>query len=432
MKADSTVRRKPTLIAKSAMRAGHPILVAKRAVKVGHSVVPARSMLVAGVMSGTSADGIDVALVRIAAGAEAGLPRLKLLGHVSFPYPAKVREAVLAAMDAGSIATEELARLHWRLGELYGDAVHESQDRLGMRAALVGVHGQTVFHQGAAAKYLGRPLRCTWQIGESSAVAERTGLPVVSDFRTADMAAGGQGAPLVPMLDRVLYRHAKRNRILQNLGGIANLTALPAGSDAVLAFDSGPANVVIDGCMQRLFGKKFDRNGAVAARGRVLQPVVDRALRLAYFAAPAPKSCGREEFGGAYVDRFVADCRRIGGSDADTVATATALTAQSLLLAYRTLVWPFLGQRAPLAEATEYFVAGGGARNATLLRMLELGFEPMGVRVRMSDAMGMPAQAKEAVAFALLAWLRWHGLPGNVPAATGASREVLLGKITLP
>lgn len=392
----------------------------------------AKVMIVAGVMSGTSADGVDVALVQITPTADAGRPRLKLLAHSAFPYRPKLRLAVLAAMDAQSIATADLARLHWRLGEVYGEAVQTSQDRAGVRATLVGVHGQTIFHQGAPAKYLGQPMRCTWQIGESSATAERTGLPVVSDFRTADVAAGGQGAPLVPMLDTVLYLHPRRNRILQNLGGIANITALPANSQNLLAFDSGPANVVIDGCMQRLFGKTFDRNGAVAARGRILQPVLDAALRHPYFTAPAPKSCGREEFGGGYIDRFIEICRTSGGSDADVVATATALTAQSILQAYRTLVWPFLGQRAPLAETTEYIVAGGGALNRTLLRQLRHGFEAFGVSVLESETLGMPAQAKEAVAFALLAWLRWHGLPGNVPAATGAGREVLLGKITLP
>ena len=261
-------------------------------------------------------------------------------------------------------------------------------------------------------------------------MAARTGLPVVSDFRPADMAAGVQGAPLVPMLDRVLYTHASRNRILQNLGGIANMTTLPAGSDAVLAFDSGPANAVIDGAMQRIFAKRFDRNGAVAAKGRVLQSVVEEILRMPYFGLPAPKSCGREQFGGAFVDRFIAMCRQAKAQDADVIATATALTAQSILQAYRRVVWPFLGQRAPLAEATDYIVAGGGARNATLLRMLRDGLEPLGVEVGTSEATGIPVEAKEAVAFALLAWLRWHGLPGNVPSATGARRAVLLGRVT--
>jgi anhydro-N-acetylmuramic acid kinase len=393
---------------------------------------PQRTMIVAGVMSGTSADGVDVALVRVTPGKEANTPRLKLLGHAAFPYPKKLREAVLAAMDAQSISTADLARLHWRLGEFYGYAVTRAQLQIGPRAALVGMHGQTVFHQGTATKFLGEPLRCTWQIGEASEVSARTDLPVVSDFRPADMAAGGQAAPLVPMFDRVFFAHAKRNRVLQNLGGIANMTAIPAGSSDTLAFDSGPASVVIDSCMQALYGRAYDRNGATAKRGKVIREVLDAALALPYFAAPAPKSCGREEFAGKFVDRFLADCRRHSAKPEDAVATATAMTAESILHAYRTFVWPFLGQRAPLASATDYIVAGGGANNTTLMNMLRAGLEPLGVTVTTSAEHGVPPEAKEAMAFALLAWLRWHRLPGNVPSATGASRAVLLGRVTLP
>ncbi len=393
---------------------------------------PQKAMVVAGVMSGTSADGADVALVRIAPSKDARTPKMKLLGHGAFPYPKKLRYAVLAAMDAKAISTAELAQLHWRLGEFYGDALARAQAQLGVKAKLAGMHGQTVYHQGAATKFLGDRLRCTWQIGEASEVAARAGVPVVSDFRPADMVAGGQAAPLVPMFDRVFFAHAKRNRVLQNLGGIANMTAMPAGSSDLLAFDSGPASVVMDGCMQALFSKAYDRGGAVAKRGSVVGSVVKGALKLPYFSALPPKSCGREEFGGAYVARFIAACRKAGANDADVVATATTLTAESILAAYRAFVWPFLGQRAPLAEATDYIAAGGGAKNATLMALVRAGLEPLGVTISTTEAFGVPAEAKEAMAFALLAWLRWHGLPGNVPAATGASREVLLGRVTLP
>jgi anhydro-N-acetylmuramic acid kinase len=246
------------------------------------------------------------------------------------------------------------------------------------------------------------------------------------------MVAGGQAAPLVPMFDRVFFAHGKRNRVLQNLGGIANMTAMPAGSASMMAFDSGPASVVIDGCMQVLYGKAYDRGGAVARRGRAVKPVLDEALKLRYFSALPPKSCGREEFAGGYVERFIAACRKAGASDADVITTATALTAESILQAYRTFVWPFLGQRAPLADATDYIVAGGGTKNATLMGMLRAGLEPLGVAVGTTEEFGVPAEAKEAMAFALLAWLRWHKLPGNVPAATGAFRVVLLGRVTLP
>ena len=394
----------------------------------------AKAMIVAGVMSGTSADGADVALVRIkpASSAAGEKPKLKLLGHVPFPYPKKLRAAVLAAMDASSISTAELARLHWRLGQFYGDAIVAAQEQAGVRAALAGVHGQTVYHQGLSAKYLGEPLRCTWQVGEASEVAVRTGLPVVSDFRPADMAVGGQAAPLVSIFDRIFFGHPKRNRVLQNLGGIANMTAIPAGTDNLLAFDSGPASCVIDGCMQVLYGRAFDRGGAIAKRGKVVPGLLEAALHMPYFAAAPPKSCGREEFAGAFVARFIADCRAKGARDQDIVATATALTVESILHGYRTFVWPFLGQRAPLAGATDYIVAGGGANNITLMKLLREGLESLGVTVSVSEVFGVPTQAKEAMAFALLAWLRWNGLPGNVPSATGASRAVRLGKVTLP
>ncbi len=386
-------------------------------------------MIVAGIMSGTSADGVDVALCRIRMGADGG-PKLRLLGHAAFPYPAAVRKAVLAAMDATAISVADLSRLHWRLGALYADCVAKATEQFGLKLDLAGCHGQTIYHQAVPAKYLGAPVRATWQLGEASLIAERLRVPVVSDFRPADLAAGGQGAPLVPMLDYALFRSAKVNRVLQNLGGIANLTAIPAGGDAdsVLAFDTGPANMVVDACMMRLYGKKMDHDGRVAARGSVLQPVVDTLLGDPYFAAAPPKSCGREQFGEAYTARFVTLCRAAGAANPDIVATAIALTAASILDSYRRFVWTHLGRRAPLAP-TEFLVAGGGAQNPTLMRTLTDGLTALGVRVGTTDELDIPVQAKEAVAFALLAWLTWHRLPGNLPAATGASRPVILGKI---
>jgi anhydro-N-acetylmuramic acid kinase len=390
-------------------------------------------MVVAGVMSGTSADGVDVVICRIAPPrVEGGTPSVKLLGHAGFAYPKAVRTAVLAAMDAKAISVAEMSRLNWRLGEIYADAVAKAAEKMGVKVGLVGCHGQTIYHQGAASRYLGSDVRCTWQTGEASVIAERLRVSVVSDFRPADLAAGGQGAPLVPMLDYVMFRSAKVSRVLQNLGGIGNLTGIPAGSsvDGLMAFDTGPANMVIDACMSRLYGKGFDRGGAVARRGRVISSVVERVLGEAYFSALPPKSCGREEFGAAFTDRFVELCRRAGAADADVIATATALTAASIMDAYRRFVWGHLGQRAPLARRVEYVVAGGGAKNTVLMGMLREGLEPLGVKVRLMEELGVPAQAKEGVAFALLAWLTSFGLVGNVPAATGAGRPVVLGKVT--
>ena len=396
----------------------------------------AGAMVVAGVMSGTSADGVDVAVCRISPPLrEGGTPRVKLLGHVGFAYPKGLRAAVMDAMDAQAISVADLARLNWRLGEVYADAVAKAAEQLGVKVGLVGCHGQTIYHQGGSEKYLGKPLQCTWQMGEASVIAERLRVPVVSDFRPADMAAGGQGAPLVPMLDYGAFRSEKISRVLQNLGGIGNLTAIPAGAamDGVMAFDTGPGNMVIDGCMKRLYEREFDRNGAVARSGKVLDGVIAEVMGEPYFSALPPKSCGREQFGDAFVSRFISMCRKAGGRedrDEDVVATATALTAASILDAYLRFVWGHLGQKAPLATKIEYVVAGGGANNSTLMGMLREGLEPLGVKVRLMEELGVPAQAKEGVAFALLAWLSWFNLPGNIPAATGAKRAMVLGKIT--
>jgi anhydro-N-acetylmuramic acid kinase len=415
-----------------------------------------KSMVVAGVMSGTSADGVDVAVCQISPARDAGeTPHVKLLGHLGVAYPDSVRAAVLCAMDADAISVAELARLNWRLGEVYADAVgmacaeigvetngagpshdaHLSRDKTSAKLTLglVGCHGQTLYHQGVAEKYLGKDVRATWQIGEAAVIAERLRVPVVSDLRPADLAAGGQGAPLVPMLDYCMFRSPKISRVLQNLGGIANLTAIPAGAgvDGVMAFDTGPANMVIDGCMRRLYEREFDEDGAVARTGRVLTEVVEEVLRESYFSALPPKSCGREQFGEVFVSRFISMCRKAGGRedrDEDVVATATALTALSIVDAYRRFVAGHLELGAPSAQV-EFVVAGGGANNDVLMRMLRDGLEPLKVKVRLMEELGVPAQAKEAVAFALLAWLSWNGLSGNIPAATGASRAVVLGKI---
>ncbi len=383
-------------------------------------------MVVAGVMSGTSADGVDVAVCRIREGRD-GEPRVKVLGHAGFRYPRAVREAVLRAMAGEAVVAAEFSRLSWRLGGLYADCVEKACAGLGVRPRLVGCHGQTVSHHAVAERYLGAEVRSTWQMGEAACVAERLRVPVVSDFRPADLAAGGQGAPLVPMLDWVMFRSGRVGRVLQNLGGIGNLTALPKGCgvEGLVAFDTGPGNMVIDHCMRSLYGREFDRGGAVARRGRVVPGVVERAMEGAYISALPPKSCGREEFGAAFGSRFVTMCREAGAGDADVVATATALTAASVVEAYRRFVRPVMG-----VGVVEYAVAGGGAKNGTLLRMLREGLEPCGVRVRAMEELGVAVEAKEAVAFALLAWLTWRGRVGNVVAATGAARGVRLGKVS--
>ncbi|MGB9203680.1 MAG: anhydro-N-acetylmuramic acid kinase [Terriglobales bacterium] len=396
------------------------------------------SMIVAGVMSGTSADGINVALVRLSAGtgrASRSSPHenqplgFTLLAHEEYPFPAPVRRAILELMNAELARVADLARLNVLLGELYAEAVARTARKHRVKLDLVGCHGQTLYHQGTAARFLGRKLAVTWQTGEGAVIAARLGVPVVSDFRPADMAAGGKGAPLVPFLDYFFYRDPHVARIAQNIGGIANLTAISAGASLgqVMAFDTGPGNMVIDAVMEELYGRRYDRDGKVAASGRVLEGVIARLLRAPFFRQKPPRTAGREEFGREYVGRFLQLCR--GAGKPDVVASATALTGRSIADAVERFVVPRLGARRKLTSR-QMIVSGGGAKNPALMAMLRTEIAPLGIELHFSDEFGLPAEAKEAVAFALLAHETWHRRRSNVPAATGAKRAAILGKIS--
>ena len=393
-------------------------------------------MIVAGIMSGTSADGINVALIRIDSPknlrSRATRPRLsassnlkfKFLAQAEYRYPKAVRQAVLEAMNAKQAAVADLARLNFLLAELYADAVVATQRRFHLKAELIGCHGQTLYHQGEPAKFLGRSLAVTWQTGEGSVIAARAGVPVVSDFRPADMSAGGKGAPLVPFLDYLLYRDSRTGRIVQNIGGIANLTAIPAGASPkqVVAFDSGPGNMVIDAVTDRLFGQPYDRDGLIAATGKVLDSVVSDFLRRRFFRRKPPKTAGREEFGREFAQRFIERCGR--ASKADVITTATALTARSIADALGRFVLSGQG------KFREFVVSGGGANNPSLLAMLANELRPLNLVIRASDEFGLPSEAKEAAAFALMAYETWNHRPSNIPSATGAKRPAILGKIS--
>jgi anhydro-N-acetylmuramic acid kinase len=383
-------------------------------------------MIVAGVMSGTSADGINVALVRVTTSSRnrAGTPSLHFLAHAEYPYPKPVRRAVLTAMNSTQASVAELARLNFLLAELYAEAVLATQRRFHLKAELVGCHGQTIYHQGEPARFLGRKLAVTWQTGEGAIVAARVGVPVVSDFRPADMAAGGKGAPLVPFLDFLLYRNDRVGRIVQNIGGIANLTAIPAGASfkRVLAFDTGPGNMLIDAVTERLFSTPYDRDGRIAGSGTILDLVISDVLRGAFFRRKPPRTAGREEFGREFAQAFIRRCGRV--EKRDVVATATALTAKSIVDALRRFV--VRGTRA----YRDFIVSGGGASNPTLMAMLANQLRPLGLQIRSSDEFGLPCEAKEAAAFALLAFQTWNRKPSNVPSATGAKRPAILGKIS--
>jgi anhydro-N-acetylmuramic acid kinase len=370
-----------------------------------------------GLMSGTSLDGITAAVARFEPAG--GGFRAELLALETRPYTPAQRARLLHALTSGTAG--EYCRLSFDLGGWLADAAIAVMAEAGVArgdVVAIGSHGQTVWHE---------PPHSTWQLGEAAVIAERTGLPVVSDFRVRDVAAGGQGAPLVPIADALLFAGG-RWRALQNLGGMANVTVLPPRGaaadrlDGVRAFDTGPGVAVIDGVVRTLMEKlEYDVDGRLAAAGSPVDAVVDELLHDSYFADPPPKSTGREHFDAAYVGRLIARCRAASPActTADVVATATALTARSIGAAYER----FLPE--PIEEV---LVSGGGARNPTLVRMIEQALAPRRVTQFSDDY--FDGDAKEAVAFALLAHLHLRGEPANVPAATGARGPRVLGKLT--
>jgi anhydro-N-acetylmuramic acid kinase len=322
------------------------------------------------------------------------------------------------------VSVAEVSQLHFLLGELYAEAVARACRRFHVPLKgidLIGCHGQTVYHQPGVERFAGRRVASTFQLGEAQVLAERTGRPVVANFRPRDLAAGGQGAPLVPFVDYLLYRHPSRGRVALNLGGIANVTVIPAAARAeqVIAFDTGPGNMVIDAVVERVSRgrQRFDRNGALAARGSVMTPLLRRLLRHSYFPRRPPKSTGREEFGQAYAEKFLRAAR---GAREDKLRTATELTVESITLAFRRFILP-------RGRISEVILGGGGAHNAFLVRRLKE--ELPGLRFVRAGKLGVDEKAKEAFAFAVLAYETWHGQPSNLPSATGAQRSVVLGAI---
>jgi anhydro-N-acetylmuramic acid kinase len=377
--------------------------------------------LALGIMSGTSADGIDVALVRFAG------RKAKLEKFAAFPFPRRIREAILTLGEGRAVATQEISQLNFLLGEVFADAALAACRKFRVpasRIALIGSHGQTVFHQGARMQFCGRPIASTLQIGDPSVTAIRTGITTVGDFRPADMAAGGQGAPLVPFVDYLLYRNSRIGRVALNIGGIANITVIPPGSriEDVIAFDTGPGNMVIDALVRHFTGgrKTFDRNADIAARGTLLPGLLRSLLRDKYFAAMPPKTAGREQYGEKYVRSLLAHREARRAKAEDLVRTATILTALSILDALHR----FAKMRSNFAEL---IVSGGGADNPVLMAQIESGLA--GIRVRRSGELGVPGDAKEAFAFAVLAHETLHRRAANVPGATGAKKAVVLGKV---
>jgi anhydro-N-acetylmuramic acid kinase len=377
-------------------------------------------------MSGTSADGIDVALARIS-GAPPNL-NAKLLNHTTIKFPKPVQKEILSVAEQQPITAGALSQLNFRLGEIFADAARESCKRFRIstrKIALIGSHGQTIFHQGPPVAYLGRPTASTLQIGEPAIIAARTGITTVTDFRPADIAQRGQGAPLVPYADYLLYRHAKLGRISLNLGGIANITVLPAACkpSQVFAFDTGPANMLIDALVQHFTHnrQRYDKNAAIAQTGRPLPALLDELLRDPYLKLAPPKSTGREYYGRAHVQKILATGGRHRAKPADLIRAATIFTALSVVDALNRFVLP-------KHKIHQLIVSGGGVKNPLILAQLAAALAE--IEVLPSSKLGIPEDAKEAFAFALLAYETFHHRPSNLPSATGARGPAVLGKIS--
>lgn len=377
-------------------------------------------MRIVGLMSGTSADGIDAVLVDVRQ--VEGRTRLETLAQTTFPIPEALRGEILAACRPETGRVDQVCRLNALLGEWFARATFQVVElaRLPIEAVdLIASHGQTIYH----ATQPGQDPPSTLQIAEPAVIAERTGRTVVADFRPRDVAAGGQGAPLMSYVDYLLFADPNRSRSLQNIGGIANLTFLPAsgGPNDVIAFDSGPGNMVIDALCQSLFGVPYDRDGQIAASGRVDEALLAELLEDPYFGYPLPKTTGREQFGTQFARLLQQRGRERGIAPGDIVATATMLTARSIAQAYRRFLPP----------VDEVIVSGGGASNSTLMGWIQAEFRRLGLGpvFQRPEDLGISADAKEALGFAVLGFQTVHGRVGTLPAATGARHPVVLGAI---
>ena len=402
------------------------------------------SMLVLGMMSGTSADGIDTALVKIS-GAPPNL-EIKLLNHTSQGFPPAIRKEILRIAEQNPLTPGEFSQFHARLGHIYAETALNACRKFRLspkKIDLIGNHGQTIFHQGprgssssGAAPFdfrgagfgpLSSKIPSTLQIGDGSIIANLTGITTVSDFRPADIALGGQGAPLVPFADYVLYRHKKLGRVALNIGGIANITVIPANAKPsdVFAFDTGPGNMLIDALVQHFTKgrQRYDKDARLAWKGSAIDPLLHRLLKDPYVWQPPPKSTGREYFGVLYVRKLLALGTRYRANPNDLIRAATLFTAGSIRMALDLFV-------IPKTKVDELIISGGGAKNPLFYECLSNFYEHNGIRVIKSSHFAIPTDAKEALAFAILAYETFHQRPSNIPSATGARGPAILGKIS--
>jgi anhydro-N-acetylmuramic acid kinase len=383
------------------------------------------SMLVIGMMSGTSADGIDLALARIS-GAPPKLSA-KLEGHHHAAFPTAVRKAILRLANGSPTTAAEISQLNFLLGEEFARAAISACKSWRVplrRISLIGSHGQTIFHQGAPSPFLNHSrLSSTLQIGEPCVIAERTGITTIADFRPADMAAGGQGAPLVPFVDYLLYRHATRARVALNIGGIANVTVIPAHAKPkdVFAFDTGPGNMIVDALVEHFTRGRshYDKDSQMALRGRLLPKLLTELMDDPYLQKRPPKTAGREQFGQSCAQKIISWAKKRLAKPEDVVRTATIFTSLSIANAVQQFILP-------RTLVDEVIVSGGGARNSLMMVYLAA---ILGLPVIFSGELGVKPEAKEALAFAVLAYESYHGRANNLPSATGANHPAVLGKL---
>ena len=380
---------------------------------------------VIGLMSGTSCDGIDACLVKITGN---GLStEIDIIGFETYPYTNEIRESIFEASCKETGTVDKICRLNFILGKLFADAVRQIAGKLSVPLSeidIVGSHGQTIYHISSLKEKTDKEVRSTLQIGESSVIAQETGVTTVADFRTRDIAAGGEGAPLVPYADFILFGRDDIGRAIQNIGGISNVTFLPAGKNIneIIAFDNGPGNMIIDRFAEIITdGRlKYDKNGELASKGKLNQDLLERLCNHPYLLKHPPKSTGREDFGIQFSNDLYKELREDNIDILDVIATITAFTAKSISDSYRKFILPYY-------KIDEIIISGGGVRNPVMFQFLKDYL--VDISISKVDDFGIPSDAKEALAFAILANETISGNPGNVPSATGAKESVVLGKI---
>lgn len=379
---------------------------------------------VVGLMSGTSLDGIDVALVKIK---ENLRPKVELIEFISLGYPQKIREEILTCCDEKSGTVDKICRLNFKLGELWAEAVLQVAKKARIRLSdidLIGSHGQTIYHDVKEKNFIS-----TLQIGLGGVIAERTGITTVSNFRIRDIAAGGEGAPLVSYVDYMLYSDTKYSRILQNIGGIANYTYLPAKADfsQIKGTDTGPGNMLLDGIVSILSNGRLnhDQDGKWAKEGKVSEEFLEKLMKHPFVQQKAPKTTGREVFGLSYTREIISQGQKLGLSAADILATTTAFTAYSIVDSYRRFI---------KGKIDQIIIGGGGSFNLTLLKMIKNYCNKLlinrHINILTQEELGFSSEAKEAIAFAVLAYQTMKGIANNVPQVTKAKEQVILGDIT--